>query len=528
MPPVTDHPRWTYAVFCGAMAACVAVMIMHAWVAEDAFITFRVVDNFVHGYGLRWNIDERVQAYTNPLWMLLHIPFYWIWPHIAFIDNALSFSCFVASLAIMLRTVRATPLQATVYLLLPLSFSKTLTAYFSSGLENPLTSLLFACFATTLRRTEGPHRLFMLTLIVALSMFNRLDTVVAYLPAMLWLLWSERRDFPWRRFIAGVLPILGWLSFSLFYYGFLFPNTKYAKLDGGIDEAQYLAAGIRYLAEFVFADPVMAAIIMIVIGHGILRMRRFAHGLADRADTTLLMLTLGMIAYCTYVVVVGGNHISCRFLSLPAFIALWVFFAGLPPWTRSFQPLVAASLVIALLYASTTILTWSTTREWLAQAYSVFPTGDAYYLFVPTKNGDLRVNTFDHSPDSCERAGYRRIELAVKSGHLGYYGGPCLHIIDQSGLSDALLARLPANSPILGRAGHLGRDVPQGYEHALRTGALDQMDLALAQYYQPLRLIIEGNLWSWERLRTIGLFNLGAYDHWRDEYLQQGRVQLIE
>jgi hypothetical protein len=47
-------------------------------VGDDAYFTFRTIDNFVHGYGLRWNIAERVQAYTHPLWLLLLTPFYWI------------------------------------------------------------------------------------------------------------------------------------------------------------------------------------------------------------------------------------------------------------------------------------------------------------------------------------------------------------------------------------------------------------------------------------------------------------------
>ena len=40
-----------------------------AWVADDAYITFRTVENFHNGYGLRWNTIERVQSYTHPLWM---------------------------------------------------------------------------------------------------------------------------------------------------------------------------------------------------------------------------------------------------------------------------------------------------------------------------------------------------------------------------------------------------------------------------------------------------------------------------
>src|SRR5262245_57714298 len=47
------------------------VLGMNAWVVDDAYITFRTVDNVVHGYGLTWNVDERVQAFTHTLWMLL-------------------------------------------------------------------------------------------------------------------------------------------------------------------------------------------------------------------------------------------------------------------------------------------------------------------------------------------------------------------------------------------------------------------------------------------------------------------------
>ena len=45
--------------------------MLSAWIQDDAFITLRTVDNFVEGYGLRWNPAERVQSYTHPLWMFL-------------------------------------------------------------------------------------------------------------------------------------------------------------------------------------------------------------------------------------------------------------------------------------------------------------------------------------------------------------------------------------------------------------------------------------------------------------------------
>src|SRR5512137_2398678 len=70
------------ALWVGIVAAVVALLlftalaVQRAWISDDAYITLRTVDNFIHGYGLRWNIAERVQTYTHPLWMLLLSLFY--------------------------------------------------------------------------------------------------------------------------------------------------------------------------------------------------------------------------------------------------------------------------------------------------------------------------------------------------------------------------------------------------------------------------------------------------------------------
>jgi len=36
-----------------ALASFACVLLRTAWLSDDAFITFRVIDNFVNGYGLR-------------------------------------------------------------------------------------------------------------------------------------------------------------------------------------------------------------------------------------------------------------------------------------------------------------------------------------------------------------------------------------------------------------------------------------------------------------------------------------------
>jgi arabinofuranosyltransferase len=47
------------------------LLLPTAWICDDAYITMRTADNFVNGYGLTWNVSERVQAYTHPLWLFL-------------------------------------------------------------------------------------------------------------------------------------------------------------------------------------------------------------------------------------------------------------------------------------------------------------------------------------------------------------------------------------------------------------------------------------------------------------------------
>jgi len=54
-----------------ALAFFFFVMVKNAWLSDDAYITLRTVYNFIHGYGLTWNVGERVQTYTHPLWMFL-------------------------------------------------------------------------------------------------------------------------------------------------------------------------------------------------------------------------------------------------------------------------------------------------------------------------------------------------------------------------------------------------------------------------------------------------------------------------
>jgi arabinofuranosyltransferase len=75
-PDVAEGPSSALLVKTVLLVLFGVVVIKTAWLSDDALITMRTVDNFVSGYGPRWNVSERVQTFTHPLWMfLLAVPY---------------------------------------------------------------------------------------------------------------------------------------------------------------------------------------------------------------------------------------------------------------------------------------------------------------------------------------------------------------------------------------------------------------------------------------------------------------------
>ena len=121
------------------------VLVRTAWVSDDAYITFRTVDNFLAGYGLRWNVGERVQTYTHPLWMFLVSGATAVLREPYYASLALAFVCTMSALTLFARRVASSVPIAMVGLTI-LLFSQAFVDFSTSGLENPLVHLLLIAF----------------------------------------------------------------------------------------------------------------------------------------------------------------------------------------------------------------------------------------------------------------------------------------------------------------------------------------------------------------------------------------------
>jgi hypothetical protein len=118
----------------------------------------------------------------------------------------------------------------------------------------------------------------------------------------------------------------------------------------------------------------------------------------------------------------------------------------------------------------------------------------------------------------------RQVEEFLCVGQLGYFAGPKLHIIDPFGVTDPLIARLPAFPASFVRPGQIHRHYAQDYTRTVQLQKNVIRDKNLAQYYDKLKLIVSGPLWSWERIKAIYAMNTGQYDPWVRNYRPDWRL----
>ena len=91
---------------------------------DDAYITFRAIDNFFDGYGLRWNIDERVQVYTHPLWMMLHMLMHLLVDNFYIASIVLSAACGILGVWLLATMAETTRWHKAVLVIVPLALSQ--------------------------------------------------------------------------------------------------------------------------------------------------------------------------------------------------------------------------------------------------------------------------------------------------------------------------------------------------------------------------------------------------------------------
>ena len=504
--PMNTDSRVDYYPLVAVICLFIVVLLRCAWLCDDAFITFRTVENFWNGYGLTWNIDERVQTYTHPLWMFLLAGAYGVTREFYFSSIALGVVFTLASIWLYTTRIAEGAVSALVGVSL-FVVSKAFVDFSTSGLENPLTHLLLLAFMFVAVRKPDERRSFLwLCFSAALLMLTRMDLALFVFPTL-----AVRciRHFGWKA-IGGALlafaPFILWELFALFYYGSPFPNTAYAKLNTTLPADAIMWRGMQYFLSNLTTDPLTIVVILIgVLSPFVMKHRR------------LIPIAIGSALYLLYVMRIGGDYMLGRFLTAPFLVGVVALtHVRLPRWTG--YCVLAIALVAGLAMRRSSLLSdvdygfgKTLFDEHLIcdeRAYYYHGTG---LLRIPVNQKKICHLFVESANDVHER----RLTLcsSIVIGMFGFSVGPAVHVIDIVALGDPLLARLKPLEQDQWRPGHFYHGLPVGYQETLATGQNVIENPGIAEFYEHLRLVTRGALWDVERLRTIVNMNLGRYDH---------------
>jgi arabinofuranosyltransferase len=489
----------------GGLISMVALVVLRAaWVSDAAYLTLRVADNFIHGYGLRWNVVERVQVCAHPLWLLLVMAAYAVTREGYFTALVLDLGLTIVALLVLVRLARS-PLTGALAIV-ALLFSTAFVDFSTSGLENPLSHALVAAFVlVALRERAGGRAVAALALVASFAMLAHPDNAFVVLPAVALAAVRVRSWRGWAAVAVGLLPLIAWEIFAVVYYGFPLPNAAYARMSAGLPGLAMMQQGVVYLIDSIGRDPVT---LVTTIAGVVLGLAADAPGARATA--------LGVVLYLAYVVLIGGDEMSGRLLTTPL-----VTSACLIAWSIDVRRLGRARVVPMVLVIL--IGVWSPGNPLVVAPFGdarraaagAGRTVDQRRLEDPAAGlshlrlGVTMLNTGRASEASALVREGRTAVAADVVGVLGFIGGPRLHIVDTRGATDPLMARL-APDPRVPPVGAV-RPVPDGYLAAIQSGAAGTpiRDLRIAACYDHLSLIDEAPIWSWPRFKAILRANVG-------------------
>lgn len=299
---------------------CLASCAFSAWVVgqrfwcDDSFISFRYARNLDHGLGLVYNAGERVEGYSNFLWVIV------AWVGLQVGIEPITFTqwisiaaqCVTIALVFCLGVGTAGAWRRALIAPLLLASFVTFLTYPMTGMETTFFTMLVTlavllCEREVQASRAGAALLGAVMLAIALTRFDGLVLVLILLGYQFLAVGDQRnRGTLLAVLAAGLGPYHLW---RFWYYPTILPNTFHAKL--GLS-AVSIPDGLHYIARFVLQSfPYPALVILIP----------FALGRTTRLGRRAAWVVL---AHGSYVLMVGGDWMPhFRFL-LPVLPLLFI------------------------------------------------------------------------------------------------------------------------------------------------------------------------------------------------------------
>lgn len=476
------------------------IILNRAWMSDDAYITLRTVDNFINGYGLTWNVNERVEVYTHPLWMLL-LSFFYFFTHEAYLTTIFVSLTLVLFTLIYLQS-KIKPLHHFILVFLTLGFSNAFVDFATSGLENVLNYALFTLFFFQFFDKKNPKdNYFKIVFLAGLIGMTRLDLLLMILPLLIYVFFQQSNK--WWAIKVGLLavfPLIAWEIFSYIYYGYMFPNTYYAKLNSGTPSGRLLLQGVFYFIASIQRDPLTPLVIFFSAIYGFFN-----------KNLVIRLWSIGMVLYLVYVVKIGGDFMVGRFLTIPFLISI-LFLSQIFVNKLDMPKTIVTGIMVVVLGMVSPLPTFMQTHPdgYLQWFQGVSDEREMYFR----DSGLFRDGKINIEPDSpwiekgilmnkiAKRHGPQML-IHGANGFFGYYAGQDIYIIDNWSLGNAYFSHQQMQDFSDWRIGHYRRIVTWDYLQSLKVGENVIQDDELASLYSEIVLKSKVIVWDNDRLKHL-------------------------
>jgi arabinofuranosyltransferase len=304
----------------------------YRWVCEDAFIDFRVIGNLLAGNGPVFNVGERVEVYSDPLWVALLTITHEMVPFVSleWLSVVLGLAGTATGVVLGGRAMQRLGSSDHDGVIIPIgmllfSVVAGVWEFATSGLEMGMAfgwiglSFWLLVRIETRRKSAASCAIVMGLgplirpefLLISVVFLVGLACVVAS-PGWQGATTVRRRwVFPYLAAIA--LPVIYEL-WRMAYFAMFVSNSELAKSGGGSDLPQGLTYFWNFTSTYVLWVPFILALLVVVP-----TTRRWWSSGAHSRTVVLMTPVVAGLCDALYVVHVGGDYMEARLL-LPAYL----------------------------------------------------------------------------------------------------------------------------------------------------------------------------------------------------------------
>jgi hypothetical protein len=190
----------------------VHLILFKGFIVDDAFITFRYVQQWVHGHGLVYNVGERVEGYSNFLWIVLLVPLAGLGVELTLAAKAMgALLCLLTLLLVWKASGQIGHPRIAPWLL---AVSSPFAAWALGGLETPLFTFLLFLSGSLFLKEEEEEKGWLSGPLFGLLALSRPEGLLFALSTALFRIWHlYRLKNPHPAATGGVLRVaVGFLS----------------------------------------------------------------------------------------------------------------------------------------------------------------------------------------------------------------------------------------------------------------------------------------------------------------------------